>query len=114
LRRDSSNSSAARVDRIKLPDVFLEQQANQWLRRHTALAAVARFTGAWTEFLEEPNQADQIYSRILTDIDRRYVIGYYPTNRVRDGKRRKVHIEVRNHPEYVVWRQKTYFAREER
>lgn len=51
---------------------------------------------------------------ILTDIDRRYVIGYYPTNRARDGKRRKVQIEIRNHPEYVVWGQKTYFAREER
>ena len=63
---------------------------------------------------EQPSQADEIYTRILTDIDRRYVIGYYPTNRARDGKRRKVQIEIRNHPEYVVWGQKTYFAREER
>jgi VWFA-related protein len=108
------NHSPARVGPTKLPDEILQQQANVWLRRHTALAAVARFTGAWTEFLEEPSQADEIYNRILTDIDRRYVIGYYPTNRTRDGKRRKVQIEIRNHPEYVVWGQKTYFAREER
>jgi VWFA-related protein len=108
------NHSPARVGPTKLPDEILQQQANVWLRRHTALAAVARFTGAWTEFLEEPSQADEIYNRILTDIDRRYVIGYYPTNRARDGKRRKVQIEIRNHPEYVVWGQKTYFAREER
>lgn len=108
------NKSSARIEPTKRPDEVLQQQANVWLRRHTALAAVARFTGAWTEFLEQPSQADEIYNRILTDIDRRYVIGYYPTNRARDGKRRKVHIEVRNHPEYVVWGQKTYFAREER
>ncbi len=108
------NHSPARVGPAKLPDEILQQQANVWLRRHTALAAVARFTGAWTEFLEEPSQADEIYNRILTDIDRRYVIGYYPTNRARDGKRRKVQIEIRNHPEYIVWGQKTYFAREER
>jgi len=108
------NHSPARVGPTKLPDEILQQQANVWLRRHTALAAVARFTGAWTEFLEEPSQADEIYNRILTDIDRRYVIGYYPTNRARDGKRRKVQIEIRNHPEYIVWGQKTYFAREER
>ena len=108
------NNSSARVEPTKRPDEVLQQQANVWVRRHTALAAVARFTGAWTEFLEQPSQADEIYNRILTDIDRRYVIGYYPTNRARDGKRRKVRIEVRNHPEYVVWGQKTYFAREER
>ena len=108
------NHSPARVEPTKPTDEILQQQANVWLRRHTALAAVARFTGAWTEFLEEPSQADEIYNRILTDIDRRYVIGYYPTNRARDGKRRKVQIEIRNHPEYVVWGQKTYFAREER
>ncbi len=108
------NNSSERVEPTKLPVEILQQQANTWVRRHTALAAVARFTGAWTEFLEEPSQADEIYTRILTDIDRRYVIGYYPTNRARDGKRRKVQIEIRNHPEYMVWGQKTYFAREER
>ena len=108
------NNSSAPEGPTKLPDEVLQQQANIWVRRHTALAAVAKFTGAWTEFLERPDQADEIYNRILTDIDRRYVIGYYPTNRARDGKRRKVHIEIRNHPEYVVWGQKTYFAREER
>ena len=108
------NNSSNLEGPTKLPDEILQQQANVWLRRHTALAALARFTGAWTEFLEEPSQADEIYNRILTDIDRRYVIGYYPTNRARDGKRRKVQIEIRNHPEYVVWGQKTYFAREER
>ena len=96
------------------PAEVLQEMASRWSRRHTALAAVAKFTGAWTEFLEEPGQANEIYNRILTDIDRRYVLGYYPTNRARDGKRRKVHIEIRNHPEYVVWGQKTYFAREER
>ncbi|HEX6187621.1 MAG TPA: VWA domain-containing protein [Pyrinomonadaceae bacterium] len=110
----SRTNSSSRGDPTMLSDEALQRIANQWVRRHTAVAAVAKFTGAWTEFLEEPSQADEIYNRILTDIDRRYVIGYYPTNRARDGKRRKVQIEIRNHPEYIVWGQKTYFAREER
>ena len=93
------NNSSAPVEPRKFSNDDLQKQANIWLRRHTALAAVAKFTGAWTEFLEEPSQADEIYNRILTDIDRRYVLGYYPTNRARDGKRRKVQIEIRNHPE---------------
>jgi VWFA-related protein len=93
---------------------ILKNNAVQWQRRQLALVGIAKYTGAWAEFLESPDQADEIYTRVLTDIDRRYVVGYYPTNRARDGKRRKVKIEVRNHPEYLVWGQRSYFAREEK
>jgi VWFA-related protein len=95
------------------PDEFLAQYGTQWLKRQTALMALGKFTGTVPEFLEDPSQADEIYTRVLNDIDRRYVIGYYPTNRTRDGKRRIVNIAVRDHPEYVVWGQKSYFARKE-
>ena len=95
------------------PDQFLARYAEQWQQRQLALMGLAKFTGTMPEFLEDPAQADEIYTRVLTDIDRRYVIGYYPTNRLHDGKRRRVSIEVRNHPEYIVWGQKSYFARKE-
>jgi len=98
---------------VEPPVEFFTSYGSNWLRRQMALMGLAKFTGTIPEFLEEPNQADEIYTRVLTDIDRRYVVGYYPTNRLRDGKRRKVSIEVRNHPEYVVWGQKAYFARKE-
>lgn len=99
------------------PDLSAAAFANyveQWQRRQLALISVAKSTGTAPEFLEEPAQADDIYTRILNDIERRYVIGYYPTNRAHDGKRRKVSVEVRGHPEYTVWGQKAYFAREEK
>jgi VWFA-related protein len=99
---------------INQPDEFFSRLGQTWLRRQTALMNVAKFTGTLPEFLEEPGQADEIYNRILNDIDRRYVIGYYPTNRAHDGKRRKVSVEVKGHPEYTVWGQKSYFAREEK
>jgi VWFA-related protein len=95
-------------------DEFYKSYAAQWQRRQLALVGIAKYTGAWAEFLERPDQADEIYTRILTDIDRRYIVGYYPTNRARDGKRRKVRIEVRNHPDYLVWGQRSYFARAEK
>jgi VWFA-related protein len=95
-------------------DDFFKDYAAQWQRRQLALVGIAKYTGAWAEFLESPSQADEIYTRILTDIDRRYIVGYYPSNRARDGKRRKVKIEVRNHPEYLVWGQRSYFARAEK
>lgn len=97
----------------QLSDQALAKYVEQWQHRQLALMVLAKFTGTVPEFLEEPGQADEIYTRVLNDIERRYVIGYYPTNRSRDGQRRKVSIEVRDHPEYVVWGQKAYFARKE-
>jgi len=61
-------------------------------------------------FLEEPSEADQIYSSILADINRRYIVGYYPTKKEHDGKRRKVEVSVRDHPEYKVVGRKWYYA----
>ena len=62
---------------------------------------------------EESNltlQAHEVYERILADINNRYVIGYYPTNKTRDGKKRTIKIEVRGHPEYIVWGPNAYFG----
>jgi hypothetical protein len=64
--------------------------------------------GAWADFLEKPEDAPGIYSRILSDINHRYVIGYQPTNKERDGKLRRVRIEVRGHPQYNLVGRKMY------
>ena len=107
------NNLTARNSRSTRPsDTLLSRHAALWLRLQVALTGLAKKTGGWADFLEQPDQANRVYTRILTDINRRYIIGYYPTNRTRDGKRRRVSIEVRGHPEYVVWGRKTYFAPE--
>ena len=107
------NLPVPKTDPVVLPEGFFDTYGSNWQKRQTALMGLAKYTGTIPEFLEQPSQADEIYTRILTDIDRRYVIGYYPTNRSRDGLRRKISIEVRDHPEYTVWGQKSYFARKE-
>lgn len=76
----------------------------------TALAAVAPRTGGWTEFLEKPEEAEGIYNRIFADINLRYIIGYYPTNKEHDGKRRKLKFEVRGHPDYYIIGRDSYYA----
>jgi hypothetical protein len=43
-------------------------------------------------------------------MNQRYLVGYYPTNKEHDGKRRKISITVREHPEYVVMSHKAYYA----
>jgi VWFA-related protein len=80
------------------------------VKEQGALATLAGMTGGWADFLEDPGQAEEIYSRILSDMNRRYIVGYYPTNKERDGKRRTVKVSVRAHPEYAVVGRKSYYA----
>ena len=96
-------------------DLLLNRVQMKWdieesVKVQSVLAEVASFTGGWTAFLEKPGQADAIYSRIFTDINQRYIVGYYPTNKQRDGKRRTIQITVKGHPEYQVHGRLSYFA----
>jgi VWFA-related protein len=96
----------------RTPPEAIQFYIDDELKVQASLAMVATLTGGWTEFLERPEQADEIYSRIFSDINRRYIVGYYPINKEHDGKRRKLHIEVQAHPEYTVMTRKAYYAAE--
>ena len=91
---------------------FLMWWAQQNSTTQAALASVAPRTGGWTEFLESPEDADGIYNRILADINNRYVVAYYPTNKAHDGTRRKIRFEVKGHPEYHILGRNSYYASE--
>ncbi len=93
-----------------LTDAKVKLLTDRFLRAQTATARVAEMTGGWSAFFEKPEQAVALYERILDDIFNRYAIGYYPTNTVRDGRFRRVKIEARNHPEYIVRGRAGYFA----
>lgn len=93
----------------KLPKGFADVVIERLYQDQAALFGLSKLSGGFSEILEKPEQADEIYSRILLGINRRYVIGYYPNNQENNNKIRKVKIEVRNHPEYIVWGRKTYF-----
>jgi VWFA-related protein len=88
----------------------LEWRMMQAYKVQLALAALALRTGGWTDFLETPDQAAAIYSRIFDDINQRYTIGYYPTNKEHDGKRRQIRVSIKNHPEYVIVGRRSYYA----
>ena len=74
----------------------------------TAMYKVAELSGGFTSFIEKPEDAENVYLDIFTVIKNRYVFGYYPTNRSRDGKPREVKVQVRSHPEYTVTGRKSY------
>jgi VWFA-related protein len=94
----------------RTPDEAWKDTTEVGFKMQSALARLATITGGWTEFLEDTSQATEIYSRIFSDINRRYVIGYYPTNKQHDGQRRKINIEVKGHPEYALMGRKSYYA----
>lgn len=98
---------------VKLDDDALDQWAEERLRQQTAIAEIAAFAGGTTDFLEQPEQAETIYTQILSGMKRRYIIGYYPTNQARDGKEREVKIEVRGRSGYSVWGRKSYILPEQ-
>jgi len=91
-------------------DEQLRASAENAMKYQSALESVATSTGGWAMFLEKPEDADGIYSKIFSDINRRYIVGYYPVNKEHDGKRRKVEITVGNHPEYKVVSRGWYYA----
>ena len=88
----------------------MQMRADEGARVQEALAAVAPLSGGWTEFLEQPEQAQGIYTRILSDISQRYIVGFYPTNKERDGKRRRITFAVKDHPEYTILGRRSYYA----
>jgi len=110
LEATKGTQFAKHYDREPKPDWVMEYEVDCLYREHSAQAYLAGITGGWADFLEEPEQATKVYSKILSDVNRRYVVGYYPSNKQHDGKRRTIKIEVRGHPEYTVHGRSSYYA----
>jgi len=90
--------------------IVVETNVDLISKEQAILASIASVSGGWSDNLEVPEQADAIYSRIFSDINQRYIVGYYPTNKERDGKRRNIEFKVKGHPEYKVYGRFSYFA----
>jgi VWFA-related protein len=108
--RESLTPSAREQIYGLLTDEKLKPAAEYKWKVQAALAAISTSTGGWARFLEEPSQADDIYASIFADINRRYIVGYYPTNKEHDGKRRKIEVTVRDHSDYTVTGRRWYYA----
>jgi VWFA-related protein len=106
----SGRSSLSEDMLQKMRDKMFPSVCESRVQGQTAAARVAELTGGWTSFLERPEQANEIYGRILADINHRYILSYYPTNKEPDGKLHSVKIDVRGHPDYVVQGRTSYYA----
>lgn len=92
------------------PDEYWQKKAMSIVWMQTALVNLSNTSGGWAEFLEKSDQAADLYSRILADINSRYIVGYQPSNKERDGKLRRVTVEINGHPEYRVRGRSSYYA----
>ena len=98
--------------RRRLTPEIIKDRLDQELKVQQALVDLAQLSGGWADFLETRSQTANIYNRIMTDLNQRYIIGYYPINKKRDGKRRRIKVEVKGHPDYLVTGRKFYYAPE--
>jgi len=125
LSKQEQEANIKKMEGIRSPTNMLGKEFSADLVKHviqwaleegladqSALIQIAKSSGGYADFFEKPEDADRIYSSIMTVINNRYTIGYYPTNQTRDGKQRNFKIEVRGHPEYSILGRKTYFAPE--
>ena len=97
-------------DEIDFSSNYVRATARQKELDAESLEKLATVTGGMAQSLEQPDQAPQVYDRILSDIDRRYLIGYYPANQARDGREREVRITIRGRSDYKIIGRKSYFA----
>ena len=96
--------------RKRLTPEILQARIDQELKIQRSLVDLAKMSGGWAEFLETKSQTASIYNRILADLNLRYIIGYYPSNKNHDGKKRQITVEVKGHPEYIISSRKSYYA----
>jgi VWFA-related protein len=107
------HAERTKVPYVDKPDRFSERFLDNWAdsreRDSEAVARVATATGGFVANLETPQDAAAVYSRILAEMNDRYVIGYYPKNESRDGKRRTIKVTV-NRPDHKIYGRTSYIA----
>jgi VWFA-related protein len=90
-----------------------QARLDQELKIQQALVELARLSGGSAAFLETSAQAANIYNHIVQDLNQRYIVGYYPTNKNHDGKRRHISITVQGRPDLAITSRTSYLAPEQ-
>ena len=75
------------------------------------LREMADFSGGKAYFPSFISHLPEIYSAIGKDLSSQYTIAYYPENKIRDGKWRRITVRVRNRPDLIIRNRKGYFAK---
>ena len=80
------------------PVGFLTSRGAARQMQQSQLIEMARLTGGRAVFPGTMKELEPLYSQIATEIHAQYTLGYVPTNKVLDGKWRKVEIKLKRPP----------------
>lgn len=99
------------ADTLKFSNDYLAGRAQRVIIEETAVVSVAERSGGIAQSLETPDQAAAVYERILSDIGKRYLVGYYPPERAQSQPReREVRISLRNKGNHRIVGGRTYVS----
>jgi VWFA-related protein len=70
---------------------------------------IADDTGGRVIYVHSEKKIEEAFDQISEELRSQYTLGYYPTNNNRDGKFRKIKLEVDNH-DFKVLARKGYYA----
>ena len=76
----------------------------------TEMQELARDTGGRTFPATDLRDARRAFSQVAEEIGKLYSLGYYPTNKARDGRFRAIRVEVKGHPGAQVSAREGYQA----
>ncbi len=74
---------------------FYRQRLNRPYRGSSALEELGEETGGRAIFPDDPEELQEAFDQIANELRSQYNLGYTPTNREKDGKFRKVEVEVK-------------------
>ena len=72
------------------------------LRDAAAIERISDQSGGMTQYLDSPERANEVYRRVLDEMNQRYLIGYYPTNKNRDGRKRSIRVNLRSSQGFLI------------
>jgi Ca-activated chloride channel family protein len=80
------------------PVGFFAGRGSPRLMLQSRLNEIARLTGGRAVFPDSMKELEPMYESIAREIHGQYLLGYVPTNALRDGKWRKVEIKLKRPP----------------
>jgi len=83
------------------------------MKGHEGMIRLATDTGGLTFLPDELKELPKVFSQIAAELQAQYLIGYYSTSEVNDGKFRRIEVGVPKQPNLRIRARKGYFAPKE-
>lgn len=108
VRLEEAIESAQRTDTV-IHVLFVADRMNFGGGRPDVAHKLTDETGGRMIVVNSEKKLEEAFDQISEELRSQYTLGYYPTNNAKDGKFRKIRVDVDNH-DYKVLTRKGYYA----